>query len=333
MKKINKIISIIFALFVALILVGCNQNQAMRKNKSSSFKPLDEISKYQITIDPKDDGTLDFFVSITWKVLDSSSEGPLEWVKIGVPNYHISNIKAISSNIDNIEYLSDGGAYVRIDFDRAYYANEELTFNYSYNQDYMYTVANDVVNYTYTPGWFDDIKVKTLIINWNTKDVKNEPGGVSFVTDSYYMWTKALDYGEKYTINVSYDIDAFANIDLNKKASSSYMRPGEAFATIAFFILVVLLIIATVYLVNKNRDKYMDYRGFRGDRLYSYSTFYLFHYVGFSNNGAIARPGTSGGSSGGGGHSCACACACAGGGRAGCSRKYYYKDKQKENGD
>ena len=48
---------------------------------------LDEIVNYEVIVEPRmNDGTLDITYQITWKVLDSSTEGPLEWVQIGTPN-------------------------------------------------------------------------------------------------------------------------------------------------------------------------------------------------------------------------------------------------------
>ena len=54
--------------------------------------PLDEIEDYEITVSPNSDGTLNMLYHIEWKVLDSDSEGPLSWVKVGIPNYHYSAI-------------------------------------------------------------------------------------------------------------------------------------------------------------------------------------------------------------------------------------------------
>ena len=58
----------------------------------SFAKDLDEIQKYYITVDTRNDGTLDMTYEIEWKVLDSTSEGPLEWVKIGIPNSHLIDL-------------------------------------------------------------------------------------------------------------------------------------------------------------------------------------------------------------------------------------------------
>ena len=88
-------------------------------SKKADAKDLDEILDYEITIDVRDDAKLNINYRIRWKVLDSVSDGPLSWVKIGVPNYHVEDLKALTSNIRRISYSSDGGCFAKITFDDA----------------------------------------------------------------------------------------------------------------------------------------------------------------------------------------------------------------------
>ena len=71
----------------------------------------------------------------------------------------------------------------------------------------------------------------------------------------------------------------------------------------------------------------------RGFYPYGRRFFYRNYYYGVNEKGArkVNPYVSSGGSGHSGGHSCACACACAcaGGGRAGCSKKDFYKGKIK----
>ena len=93
-KRINCIIFIlIISFFIGLIF--CTPTFA---------KDLDSINKYYITVNPRTDGSLNIKYNIEWEVLDSTSEGPLTWVQIGIPNSKVDNIKALSSNISNISY-------------------------------------------------------------------------------------------------------------------------------------------------------------------------------------------------------------------------------------
>lgn len=45
-------------------------------------KDLDEILSYTIWVNVNDDATLNMHYHIVWKVLDSTTDGPLTWVKI-----------------------------------------------------------------------------------------------------------------------------------------------------------------------------------------------------------------------------------------------------------
>ena len=61
---------------------------------------LDEIENYTIYAEPDwEDGSVYLKYDITWKVLDSDTDGPLEWVKIGIPNSNVEEIEGYSSNI------------------------------------------------------------------------------------------------------------------------------------------------------------------------------------------------------------------------------------------
>ena len=101
-------------------------------------KDLDEILSYTIWVNVNDDATLNMHYHIVWKVLDSTTDGPLTWVKIGIPNQHCSNIEAHSDCIKKIAYSGVGGSYIRIDLDREYKAGETVDLSFSFTQDYMY---------------------------------------------------------------------------------------------------------------------------------------------------------------------------------------------------
>lgn len=64
---------------------------AAAKKTYAAEEDLDEILNYEITVDVNEDGTLDMTYQIDWKVLDSTSKGPLTWVMIGIPNEHYKN--------------------------------------------------------------------------------------------------------------------------------------------------------------------------------------------------------------------------------------------------
>ncbi|MBQ3300893.1 MAG: hypothetical protein IJH04_01850, partial [Eggerthellaceae bacterium] len=196
---------------------------------------LDEIEEYRITVDVNDDATLDMVYHIEWKVLDSKSEGPLEWVLIGIPNKHYVSMNALSDTIDRISYDSSDGGYARIDLDRAYYAGEVASFDFELVQDYMYQVGRDNQGeavYEFTPGWFDNIVVDNLEIRWNSDKVERIAPAAR-QDKGYYTWSTPLGKGESFTVTVGYPDDAFA-FDIDKTIqgesewnSSSYSSDSD----------------------------------------------------------------------------------------------------------
>ncbi|MBQ7060483.1 MAG: hypothetical protein IJM85_01735, partial [Clostridia bacterium] len=173
---------------------------------------LDEILDYSITVSVNDDATLDMLYHIDWKVLDSDSEGPLSWVRVGIPNGHYNKIEARSSTIKKIAYTSSGGHYVRIDLDREYYEGEVASFDFALEQDYMYEMnrlTEGETVYDFTPGWFDDIEVDNLTIRWNCDKVLSiSPSAL--IRDGYYTWSTPLGEGDTYSVSVTYPNDAFS---------------------------------------------------------------------------------------------------------------------------
>ena len=65
---------------------------------------LDEIEKYFITVRLQPDGSADIDYDIHWKVLDSTTAGPLEWVKVGVPNNNIEPVSHSDTIADLYSY-------------------------------------------------------------------------------------------------------------------------------------------------------------------------------------------------------------------------------------
>lgn len=110
---------------------------------------LDRIESYDVDVTPNtEDGSLRIQVTLEWTVL---AEGPVSWVKIGVPNGSIRQEQALTDNIDR---LSFDNSYMYVYFNRDYDDGETFRFSYSWIQEYMYTLGADgSVEYVYTPGW------------------------------------------------------------------------------------------------------------------------------------------------------------------------------------
>ena len=257
---------------------------------------VDRIDKYSISVSVNEDGSLNMDYRITWTVL-SNIEGPLEWVKIGVPNDDVDNVQAISSNIKKAKYYSeDGQDYIRVDFNRQYKAGDTFEFHYSFTQYNMFRQKGADVTYDFTPGWFDEINVTNYMIMWKDENVRSvDPArGAS---NGYYVWTGSLRAGQKTNVKITYSSDAY-----DYKAHNVWHWPKLPNASAAFPF--VILILGIIVRVKTFGDRYDEGGGYYGG---------YHHHGGFGG--------------GGGGCACACACACAGGGRAGCSRKDFYGTK------
>ncbi|MBO4785004.1 MAG: hypothetical protein J5521_09710, partial [Lachnospiraceae bacterium] len=187
----------------------------------SQAKDLDEIINYKIKVDVNEDATLHMVYHIDWKVLDSTSEGPLSWVLIGIPNNKYKSYKALSTSIKSMSYSSNDGA-LKITLDRNYKAGEIVPIEFELVQDYMYQMdhlTEGETVYEFTPGWFDDIKVDNLEIFWNAdKAISHSPA--SEMVENYYAWQTSLGKGQKYKVSVTYPNDAY-KFDTSKKIKQS----------------------------------------------------------------------------------------------------------------
>lgn len=295
MKKKYLLLIILFTFGIILLF-----------NSNSYAADLDEIINYIVIVEPRmNDGTLDITYEITWKVLDSATEGPLTWVQIGTPNSYFDNPTALTNNIRSISKYN--GAYVKIYFDRAYTAGQELTFRYKIHQSYMYKISWGNCKYSFTPAWFTDAKVDNLTVMWNKDEVKSSNAKTK--EDNYLVWNKTnMAKGEKLKVNVKYDKDSFGYLNENTQRKS-----GNSFNTI--FIIMIAIIIIYIIIMIISGGGYYGHGGF-------YGGYYGGYYRSCVSSCACACAHSSCASS--------CACACAGSGRAGCSKKDFYGTKISE---
>ena len=191
---------------------------------TASAADLDEILEYRITVDVNEDGTLRMVYHIDWKVLDSDSEGPLSWVTVGIPNKHYVSYEALSSTIRRISYDSAGGGSLRIDFDRKYYRDEVVSFEFGLVQDYLYEMnllSEGETVYEFTPGWFNDLRVDALTLRWNGDKAESWSPSCEMDGEAYLVWRTSLGKGQKFTVSVTYPNDAF------RFDSSKTLRSGD----------------------------------------------------------------------------------------------------------
>lgn len=186
--------------------------------------PTDEITNYEITVEPYDDASLHITYDISWMVLESDSLGPVSWVEVGIPNSHNVFIEALSDNIDNISVKNSSGNYAVIYFDRDYYEGEQIDFSFAINQDYMYSAnspEDGLTTYSFTPGWFDDIAVDNLTIKWKNDKVHSFSPDC-YMDNGYNVWETTLSAGGRYTVKVTYPNDAYAfNLSVNESDGES----------------------------------------------------------------------------------------------------------------
>lgn len=142
---------------------------------------------------------------------------------------------------------------MRIDFDRNYYKDETVVFEFSVVQDYMYQVDKFEEGYTvydFTPGWFDDITVDEMAVHWSAdKAYSWDPSCLTIGGD--LVWIKEdMRPGETFSISVTYPNDAYG-FDLTKKSEEGassledmiYLIIGLLVVVFSFVIPVVIFFV------------------------------------------------------------------------------------------
>ena len=120
----------------------------------------------------------------------------------------ISDIKILNDSIKSAEYYSDGGAYIRLDLKKKYYEDQIVNIDFSFTQTHIYTLDGNYVEYSFIPGWFDEIEVKNITVKWNKANVL-KTGGDPVLEGEYYVWTGSLAMGERLNTSVYYNLDTF----------------------------------------------------------------------------------------------------------------------------
>ena len=211
----------------------------------------DEIKDFTVTVDVREDASLQMTYHIDWEVLDDSI-GQLEWIDLGVPNSHHENITPLSGTIDHIE---DNGSKLAIYLDRGYGEGETVSLDFSMDQDNMYQIdkyTEGETVYSFTPAWFDSMDVDQLTIRWNgDKAISWQPDCLQ--EDGYLVFNGYLPAGEKYTMSVTYPNEAFG-FSVDRQAGSgdsdsedATSDAGYVFLGLAFFALMVGVPVYMVY--------------------------------------------------------------------------------------
>ena len=349
MKIRNKKLLAVALLF--LMIIG-SINASYAAFMDMFDKDVDRINQYYITINPRKDASLDIRYDIQWEILNDNAEELTE-VFIGIPNSNLNQLKALTNNIAS---LKENKGLVEVRFKQPYKGKQIVDFSFSIHQMNMYTLEDGNCNFSFTPGWFEEIKVNDVKILWNSKSALSADTE-ELNSDGYYVWSGKLKKGEKITANIKYIENAFRYSSSTNNVSNPtnlteelVSSAGEAYDTVN----------STMNIPYAN----MDLSGFTtADPNTALKNIYKIGGLafaccmggfvlsiigglgrGYSSHGGYGYYGSSryrdtrssdvigsvldgllgGGSGGGGGHGCACACGCAGGGRAGCSKKDFY---------
>ena len=206
----------------------------------------DEILRYTIFVDVNDDATLNLHYHLEWKVLDSGpGVGPVTWLKVGIPNSHVISTKPLNDTVDHIER---SGNYVNVYLDREYNEGEVIGADFLVVQDYMYQVdklKEGETVYSFTPGWFPDIRVDDLQICWKNDNV------IAFTPDCTIdadrnVWETSLGKGEKFTVTVTYPNTAYG-FDLSKSnVEDEGSGLSDTIATIIGGLVCILTSVGTI---------------------------------------------------------------------------------------
>lgn len=329
-------------LLVCLLLAACFAASA------SAWDYLDEMQRYDVAVTLQEDGSAIIEYSIDWKVLDDSSYGPLEWVKIGVPNAEVTDLKILSQ--DSIRKIGlmweDGDVYARIDLNRSYYEDETVNIRFSLCATYLYTLEGTAVNVAFTPGWFSEAETRAFSMIWQNADGQAVPE-LTVVTEGENLTQTKLENGGvklecqnipadgRFTVTTQYQTSDFAAILDPALSAENLPQPdddGESDAgAVAIILFLLLLFLLSIVVSNSRRNRSRWHGGFGtivvidefGRRRVERDPHYHGGVVGGGTSrgqgnaspkagGGESRGANasrrSGGSSSGGG--CACACAC-----------------------
>lgn len=282
--------------------------------------PQDRIDAYNVTVEPRGDGSLDITYDIVWTALDEDE--PLTWVEIGIANSNFDldhdSVKGGRAYRD----VYDGYCYVHVDFTRAYHGGETVNFSFKINQrDVLHGEGKDRF-YAFVPGWFNAAPIESYTFRW-----KADEDLLASNADSHdlqwHTWKGSLDCGEYVLMELQYAVGSFASAEtanyreFDDDEAYNELKSTRNAGRVMCVIFILGLAVAEVYII----DSYVSYSRGRG---FIRSGGYHVHHYGRVNpryRAYRAAQSRSGGGGGSRGCACACACACAGGGRAGCSRK------------
>ena len=65
---------------------------------------MDYIRSYVVTVDPREDGSVDITYDIDWQVIDGDKTDYLSWVKIGLANSSVDELTPLTDTIYDLRF-------------------------------------------------------------------------------------------------------------------------------------------------------------------------------------------------------------------------------------
>ena len=74
---------------------------------------MDYIRSYVVTVDPREDGSVDITYDIDWQVIDGDKTDYLSWVKIGLANSSVDELTPLTDTISDYSTRATAAATPR----------------------------------------------------------------------------------------------------------------------------------------------------------------------------------------------------------------------------
>ena len=173
--------------------------------------PLDQLNVYEVHVSPREDGTLNISYRYEWKVLNSTREGPLTWVRLGMANEAFKVLET-GGAISGIRPVSaHSGTWASFHLDRQYLKGQTAQFGFTVNQRRMLCSGQGPLDqpfYDFTPGWFGNMDTKYYRFTWTDSPYILEHNATKREF-GLLIWEGSLPRGQGRQMKVSYDSAAF----------------------------------------------------------------------------------------------------------------------------
>ncbi|NLA06391.1 MAG: hypothetical protein GX872_02025 [Firmicutes bacterium] len=316
-----------------------------------------KIRNYTVEITPQPDGSWVADYRQEWEVLS----GTAPWVTVGLPNadYKITSWSGAATKVRSDNQGAWSGVFVQLD--RDYGKGESFDFGFTVTQHKVaYPKDDSHVEFSFTPGWYDDITVERMVIilqnPWSQEDLKFISPTPYEKTGDRAVWVSKLGPGQRFKVNFAFSSEVFTELEQSPKGRPANNGAPPIVGFCVLFIVIVMFLMILNAILRSRRRYYRGRRGIYYGTPRPFGTPVIVK-TGSNEGKQPGKTGDASGSgnskksgSGGGGFggraggchcvscacacvSCACACACAGGRGAGCTRKFSRIDKSVKEDD